>query len=135
LVANVCQSQPPGNKIELFKWDGPEIQSGLAQLTLDMARFQPQFILCLGGTALRAFKGVKVSIDDYRGTLFLAGAVAPGVKCMATFHPARVLREFGLTGICRFDYKRAAEEARTDELFVPVRHIRLLMPEGKGFDA
>jgi uracil-DNA glycosylase family 4 len=36
-IGNVCQIRPPNNKVELFKWSGPEIQSGLEQLRTDIA--------------------------------------------------------------------------------------------------
>lgn len=124
-VGNVTGHRPPGNKIELFKWQGEEIQGGLKQLADDLRRFQPHFVLCLGGTALRAFAGEKRSIDDWRGSLFVTSPDSPfpGVKAMSTFHPARVLREFGLTGVVRFDLKRCAEESRSDALVVPEDYI------------
>lgn len=130
-IGNVTGHRPPGNKIELFKWTGEEVQSGLKQLADDLRRFQPHFVLVLGGTALRAFIGAKASIDDYRGTLFTTAPDSPfpGVKAMGTYHPARVLREFGLTGVCKFDYKRAAVESRTDELVVPVRNVTIMWSE------
>ncbi len=130
-VGNVTQRQPPRNEISRFKWAGDEIQTGLASLSTDLAAFKPQFVLCLGGTALKAMRGLKGSVDDWRGSLFVTGAVFPGVKAMATYHPARLLRESGLTGVTRFDMAKAAREARFDELRLPVRNIRLLMPDGK----
>lgn len=122
-----CQIQPPANEIKAFKWTGPEIQDGLAQLRADLATFQPHFCLLLGGTPLKAFKGdQKASISDWRGSLFVASDIAPGVKCMATWHPAATLRDDSLGPVMRFDIARAAKEAQTDVLGIPTRHIEVI---------
>lgn len=147
-VGNVCQRQPPRNEISRFKWDGPEIQEGLEALRRDLTTFQPHFILALGGTALKALG--RGSIDDRRGYLFMsdflvesctncAGSGEVGgypcqkcdgdeitgesVKTLATYHPARLLRESGLTGIARHDMGKAAVACRTDSIDVPERTI------------
>lgn len=182
-VGNVCQVQAPGNDITHFKWDGPEIQAGLKQLWTDLSQFKPHFCLLLGGSALRAFKGHKCSIESFRGSLFVAtvsppdcgaslsdvhstssghalgqaalscetatanGAVAESasvlaehengkqddpasaatfqVKCLATFHPAALQRDYSLTAVVRFDVAKAAREVRTDELVLPTRNIEI----------
>lgn len=140
-VGNVCQVQPPGNEVSRFKWDGAEMQDGLSQLKRDLAVYQPHFCLLLGNTPLRAFKGPgKFNISDWRGSLFMSDfgvmyskidldvPVRGPTKCMATYHPAALLREAGLTGVARFDFARAAEESRVDGLAVPQRDIQVLLP-------
>lgn len=48
---------------------------------------------------------------------------------MATYHPAAVLRDFGLQPYIKFDVRRAAQEAKTPELVLPKRDIDILDPE------
>lgn len=52
-----------------------------------------------------------------------------GVKTIATYHPAAVLRDFSLQPLFRFDIKRAAQEAKTRELELPKREIEILSPD------
>lgn len=122
-VGNVCQQRPPSNLIGKFDWNGAEIQGGIARLTADLTRFQPHLCLLLGNTALRAFAGEKRSISEWRGYMWRAAAVAPGVKCVGAWHPAAIIRDMGLQGEQKFYLKRAVEESRSDELIVPPRHI------------
>ncbi len=121
-VGNVCQLRPPDNKIENFKWDGVEIQSGRILLTEDLAVFQPNLVVCLGATPLRLMAGSKESIEGWRGTLFRSQF---GYKAMATIHPAACLREYTYTPLLHFDLKRAAVEGRTSELVLPKRNLNV----------
>jgi uracil-DNA glycosylase family 4 len=121
-VGNVCQVQPPANKIELFKWDGPELTEGLAQLRTDLAAYQPHMLLLLGNTPLKALTGDrKRNVGDWRGSLLMLD----GVKALPTYHPAALLREANLTAVCRLDMRRLAEELPKDGLTLPVRNIEV----------
>lgn len=125
-----CQVQPPRNEIKHFVWDGVEIQSGLDALSRDLAAFQPHFCLLLGSTALRALKGdLKANVSDWRGSLFLASAIAKGVKSMAAYHPAALLRDYSLTAVTRFDLKRAKQELGVDGLELPKREVVIAHPD------
>lgn len=124
-IGNVCQHRPPYNKIENFDWDGDEIQSGLAILQHDLETFKPNLCLLLGGTALRAFTGEERSIESWRGSLFGASFVAPGTKCLATYHPAAALRVYEYVPLLNFDLRRAAEEGRTPDLNLPQRNLHI----------
>jgi len=116
---NVCQIQPPGGSLFRFKWDGPEIQSGLAQLTRDLNEFKPNLVLCLGQYALRA-AGVSHSIMFYRGTLFTSSW---GYKALGCLHPAYCLRDYSSTPLFKFDIRRAKLEGATPDLILPNRTI------------
>lgn len=137
-VGNVCNHRPPQNKIAMFDWDGPEITAGLKKLHEDLANFKPNCVLLLGGSALHAFKnptlspkkrkdkdGLKFvfpdSISDWRGSFFFAGdsSPLPGVKCIASFHPAACLRQYEWTPLLMMDIQRAFSEAATKELLLP----------------
>ena len=125
-VGNICQVRPPGNDIKKFDWNGPEIQNGLQALTVDLDRFNPNICVLLGNTALRAAKDNEASISDYRGTLFLGnGKTNPFSfrKCIATYHPAALLRQYEWSAVTRFDLRRAREEGENPELLLPDRYL------------
>jgi hypothetical protein len=78
-----------------------------------LADYQPT--LCLlweqHGHMLRAMRpGSKAGLDDLKGYVWQATKVAPGTKCIATYHPARIRMEWGLTGVSRFVLAKVARE-------------------------
>jgi hypothetical protein len=111
--------------VTMLKWASDDVQAGIKRLADELRRYQPHFVLLLdrSGYLLRAFHGEKRSVDDFRGSVLLASEVLPGVKCMATYSPKRLMLDYGLTGVVRFDLRRCAEEARTDTLDVPEDRI------------
>lgn len=94
--------------------------------------FKPHMILILsdplkGHSALRFFKNdPHAKIFDWRGSLFLW----EGIKCMATYAPGTlaVNRMPENAPVVRFDFKRLAEELKTDELVLPQRDIQIVHP-------
>lgn len=135
-IGNVCQHQPPNNDIASFRWDGHEIQSGLAQLTQDLRAFKPNICLLLGRIALKAAKDLSThpltgkcfthSIDDWRGSLFLPqDSASPmfGMKCLGSYHPAAVLRQYSWAPLLQFDIKKTARHGSNPTLELPQRHI------------
>jgi uracil-DNA glycosylase family 4 len=131
-LGNVCQVRPPNNKIELFSWNGDEIQHGLHALQNDLDTFGPNLCVLLGGSALRAAKGYPESITKWRGSLFAAGNGTPMQlrKCLATFHPASSLRVYEQTPLLLLDLKRARQQGEEQELRIPHRNIRVLRSLG-----
>lgn len=147
-IGNVCQVRPPGNVIAEFDWDGPEIQAGIGQLKTDLEKLRPNLVVCLGATAMHLFKegnvplrkrkvqeGLKFvypnSVDDWRGSRFLSvadgmleGAPIQGVKCLATHHPAFVLRAFENMPLLMMDLMRAAREGKSPDLILPQRELK-----------
>lgn len=140
LVANVCNEQPPGNRIAEFEWNGREFTEGLARLRADLEAFKPNLCVLLGGTALHVFrhpdvtprvtrvKGEKVfkfpaAIGEWRGSMWTSHALSPmpGVKCIATYHPAAALRQIEFSPLIRLDIMRAAREGAFAELRLPER--------------
>lgn len=128
LMANVSQHRPPNNDIKAFDWSSYQIQGGLQKLREDIAKFDPNIVILLGATPLRAAKGEPCAISDWRGTLFVSDHVySPfaGRKCMASYHPAYVLRDFAALPILLWDLKRAKNESTTKELELPQRTFEL----------
>jgi uracil-DNA glycosylase family 4 len=123
-VGNVCQIRPPGNKIEAFDWKGNEIQSGLHQLFLDLQQFKPNLCVLLGNSPLRAFTG-ESGITNWRGSLFNGSLNFVRFKCLATLHPAGILREYSGKPLLAFDLRRAKQEGMSAELILPERQLTI----------
>jgi len=133
---NICQHRPPNNDISQFSKDGPEFRDGFHQLKLDLIAFNPNLIVLLGNTALSQFKGGKTSVDAWRGSLFEAYFHDPTktdfeplrFKCLSTYHPAGVLRQYSWTPLLNFDLIRARSEGTTPTLTLPKRVIETSLP-------
>lgn len=125
-IGNICQVRPPGNRIEAFDWNSKEIQDGLTQLKHDLDIFNPNICFLLGGTPLRAARKGGGRITSWRGSLFLGDIIdSPfyGRKCIASLHPAFILREFEGNPLFRFDNQRARAEGETKTLSLPSRTL------------
>lgn len=154
-LGNVCQVRPEGNHFDRFDWNGPEVQEGIRQLREDLEKFKPTIVLCLGNEALHLFKNGNVApprkgrdidwpdkIGSWRGSLFWSEFVIGGVKALAAFHPAAVLREYSLQGYYRTglpgvgDLERLRLEAESAELVLPRRGQVIFQPGiGPLYDA
>lgn len=133
---NLCQYQPPGNKLEKFFLDGgvPNVQvlEGLAALQEQIRAVRPNLILALGnfpmklltghgrwfdktedGQRVRGFTGIA----DYRGSVYPCKLFPDGPKVMCTWHPAYIVRE-GMKdhGIFKTDLAKAAEQMQFPEI-------------------
>lgn len=129
-VGNICQYNPFNNDISSFAWEGVEIQSGLKVLGSDLKRYNPNVCILLGRTALKAAKPgeVKISIDDWRGSVFECISLdSPflGRKCVATYHPAAVLRQYDWLPYLQFDLRKAANQGRSPVFTPPARNIEI----------
>jgi DNA polymerase len=128
LIGNICQVRPPQNDIDQFPWEGSEIQDGLLHLAEDIAAYNPNICVLLGNTPLRA-AGISGKITDWRGSLFLSDhGPFKGRKCIASLHPAYVLREFSGYPLLKFDLQRAHEEGNDPLLILPTRNLATNTP-------
>lgn len=128
-LGNVSQHRPPTNDISKFAWDGEEVQSGLAQLDKDLSAFQPNIVILLGNTALKAAmdphtvhklepRFFRFKNADWRGSVLDPVPTSPmrGRKCLPAFHPAYCLRDYASTPLLDFDLKRATRESFFPEI-------------------
>src|SRR5947207_671446 len=140
-LGNVCQTRPEHNELASFDWEGPEIQSGLIQLTKDLEDFKPNIIVALGGAPLHflkcgmAYKPLKRKSKGrlvfkyphpptvWRGSLF--ASKLNGCKALATVHPAYVLRDYSMAPLLQFDLKKGVRESLTAKLEFPKREFCL----------
>lgn len=136
-VGNVCQIRPPNNYIPAFSWFGPEITAGVTQLQKDLELFNPNICVLLGNIPTKLAKdyerphplvpqAFRYKVGNWRGSLFL-GDRGPlsGRKCISTYHPASILRQYANKPLLHFDLLRAVDEASDPTLVLPVRTIRV----------
>jgi DNA polymerase len=125
-VGNICQHRPPNNDIKRFALDGPEIQSGVAQLSKDLEAYNPHICLLLGNTPLRFAKD-NASVGDWRGSFFISDKTGPfyGRKCIASYHPAACMRMYEWTHLLRLDIKKCMSEASSPILLLPQRNLTI----------
>ena len=77
----------------------------------------------MGNTPLRA-SGVSGKITDWRGSLFVSDhGPFKHRKCIASLHPAYVLREFSGYPLLKFDLIRALGEGYDPSLLLPTRAL------------
>ena len=136
-LGNISQWQPPGNDFSTFSWDGTEVQTGLTQLANDLKQFQPNLVVLLGNVPLKAAKdpftvhplkpnAFRFKNANWRGSVFRPenGPFA-GFKCLSTYHPAYVLRDYSAAPLLQFDLRKAVKHASHNELVVPQRTFLL----------
>ncbi|MGH9862369.1 MAG: uracil-DNA glycosylase [Candidatus Acidiferrales bacterium] len=83
-ICNVIKCRPPGNRTP----ERDEIETCSPFLLRQLDAIHPRLICCLGGVAVQTLLGKPVSITRLRGQLL----DFRGLKMMATFHPAYILR-------------------------------------------
>lgn len=115
-VGNVCKERPPGNDIRYFFEDSkkmlnpkPMLRGWIEELKQEIKDLQPNIIIALGDTALWALTGER-GIMAARGYLTEATLV-PRVKVLPTYHPAAVLRDWGLRFQVMLDLKKALDNS------------------------
>lgn len=133
---NLCQYQPPANKLEKFFLDGgvpnPQVLEGMAALAEQIRTVRPNLILALGNFPMRMLTGKGrwmssfkdgqqirgyTGIGEHRGSIYPCTLVPDGPKVMATWHPAYIIRE-GMKdhGIFKADLAKAAEQSAFPEI-------------------
>jgi len=142
-LGNVCQTMPTGKRV--FKLDNPKVLSGLAQLRLDINQYKPNLVVLLGNLAMKAAGWGDRSVLDWRGSIMKCidlNSTLYGYKCMATFHPAYVvrnstsvsvtdtegysmLRSPSVLPLFKFDLQRARREGHSSEINTPKRNLEV----------
>ncbi|GAB6179403.1 uracil-DNA glycosylase [Desulfotomaculum defluvii] len=85
-IANIVKCRPPNNRVP----SRVEAKACLPFLYRQIELIQPKIIVLLGNTALQNLIGPKASITKMRGQWLESKS---GIKIIATFHPAAVLRD------------------------------------------
>jgi uracil-DNA glycosylase len=126
-IANLC-----GKKSDVKHNLGP-LSSGkyvldrylgeLSRLSDEINAFRPGLIIALGGTAAWACHG-DGRISQVRGTATSATRLG-NIKTICTYHPAAVLRDWGLRPIVLMDLAKAERESHFLEIRRPQRFITI----------
>lgn len=125
-VTNVAHIRPQGKKSNDFEWfftkpGLPYLFHGITQLKADLEEIKPNLVIALGGMSLRALTG-RVGIDKWRGSI-LECSLVPGLKVIATYHPAFSFRVYPARAVIKFDLLRCAKQAQFPEIILPERTI------------
>lgn len=84
-IANVVKCRPPENRTPSAK----EAATCLPYLTQQIALIQPKIIVCLGSVAAQTLMDSQQKISQMRGIWHEKN----GIRYIATFHPAALLRD------------------------------------------
>lgn len=142
-ITNVFNARPKDNKIEEFftlkkegskrftnplttgKYLRPELEFHVDRLLSELATLRPNLIILLGNTACWAvLRDSKIS--KLRGAVAYAAADGlQGIKCLPTYHPAAVLRQYDLRHVTVLDFMKAKEECKFPDIRRPYREIWL----------
>ncbi|ABO51569.1 phage SPO1 DNA polymerase-related protein [Desulforamulus reducens MI-1] len=85
-IANIVKCRPPNNRVP----NRVEAKACLPYLYRQIELIQPQIIVLLGNTALQNLIGPDARITKMRGQWLESQS---GIKIIATYHPAAVLRD------------------------------------------
>ena len=138
-LTNVFNLRPQGNKIESILMGKAEALKGFPALTKgkyvpatlgpelerlgdELVACNPNLIIALGNTPLWALSG-RTGVSKLRGTTFISDHTVSGFKCLATYHPAAILRQWELRPVAVLDLAKAERESHYAELRRPKREI------------
>ena len=89
-IANVVPWRPPGNRTPTLQ----ETQICLPFIERQIELADPEYLVCLGGSAARAILGVRRGIMRARGSwLPYPGQTGRDIQALAMLHPAFLLRQ------------------------------------------
>lgn len=136
-IGNICNHRPPDNDFNALFLSSktferhPLLSESLSRLEQDLNTFNPNVCILLGRIPLYFATGEWRSIGDWRGSVFL-GTQGPfaGRKCIATYHPAGVLRMYDWAPLLRFDLARARSQGLSPDYYSLRRNLRT----GLAFD-
>ena len=122
-IANLCTDErstdfPP---IAKGKYLRPCYFPEVRRLLAELRAVRPNITILLGNTAAWALLKAT-GITKLRGFV-VESAVIPGLKCLPTYHPAAVLREYSLRPTTILDLGKARRESAFPELRRPPRTV------------
>ena len=101
-ISNIVKCRPPGNRAP----EADEVDSCLPFLKAQISMLKPKIIVALGSTAAKNLLQVDTSISELRGKIHFF----QGIKLIATYHPAYLLRNPPAKKICWDDLKLVMKE-------------------------
>jgi DNA polymerase len=101
-IANVVKCRPPGNRLP----NPDEVKECRSYLEAQIRIINPKIIVCLGALACQTVIDSKAKIGQTRGKWFMRN----GIKIMATYHPAALLRNESYKRPAWEDFKLIRDE-------------------------
>jgi uracil-DNA glycosylase family 4 len=139
---NLCRHRPPNNELRLwftqdkFGMPNQTVIAGLTELKKEIEEVQPNVIIPVGSFPLKFTTGkgrwvkdkesrkwTMAGIGDYRGYIYQGLPFVGRRKCVPTYHPANILREYSNKHIAKLDLRRAREQSEYPEIRRPRRHL------------
>lgn len=96
-----------------------EFADEIVRLRKEIETVNPNIIICAGAIPSTILTRSATKISRSRGTVFLH----EGRKVLCTYHPTAILRDYSLRPILFKDLAKAAREAASPELTLPVREL------------
>ena len=103
-ITNVVKCRPPGNRLP----NPDEVKACRPYLEAQIRLINPRLIVCLGSAATQAIIDPKARITQIHGRWF----AREGIKIVATFHPAALLRNPSYKRPAWEDFKLIRDEYR-----------------------
>jgi uracil-DNA glycosylase len=94
----------------------------LERLRRELSLHKPCVCILLGNTAMWALLG-KSGIAKWRGSVDISTHTCPGLKCLPTYHPAAVSREYTLRHTVVMDLQKAERQSGFAEVRWPEREL------------
>jgi len=101
-ITNVVKCRPPGNRLP----NPDEVKECRNYLEAQIRIIKPRIIVCLGALASQTIIDPKARISQVRGQWFMRN----GIKIMATYHPAALLRNESYKRPAWEDFKLIRDE-------------------------
>lgn len=122
-LEHLCQKDKTGSfgPLKAGRYLRPEFYGELARLRGELNSVRPNIVLLLGGTACWAILNTT-GISKIRGTVTTSTNPA-GFKCLPTYHPAAVLRDWSLRAVTVLDFAKARRESEFPEIRRPERIV------------
>jgi uracil-DNA glycosylase len=122
-IENLCGKEKAGGfpPLRAGKYLLPQYFPEVQRVVKELRDLKPNIAILLGNTAAWAFLH-NTGISKIRGTV-IASTALPGLKCLPTYHPAAILRQWDLRAVTVLDFTKAARESEFPEVRRPERTI------------
>lgn len=127
-LTNILKARPSAGSLdEIFDFKkkkpiGTTIPLAIDELMKEIEQCNPNIIIALGGLALYAINGDS-AISTWRGSLLSLN----GRKCIPTYHPSQIQRNWEWRAIAVADLRRAARESSSPD-FTPIVQNFIVRP-------